>query len=353
MSSPLVITAASALTSYGVGAEAYARGFEAGPTQFAPMAGSYTQDVFCARVPAYDAKQLLGVRSVSNFDRLTLHVCVALDALHKQLGFGDTQQRRAHLADDRISLVLGSSGPLQSIVDLDLQTIQEPGYVQPSIVPNLVFNVPASYAAIRHGIRGSCITLTDGDTSSLKALAMAATQLESGRIDLALVGGAEEATPAYALYCAALAAAGGQPCPPLTEGAAMFALERAEDAAAAGRVSIGKLFGCAQVFAPDDPTAGLAACLDKLRRRFGGLIDEISVVYAAKEIDVKRVGLDRCRNVNLAERLGHFGAMSASVAMLDALVRSHIGAGELILIVQADRAGACAAGLLQKHATLH
>jgi len=353
MASPLVITAASALTSYGVGPEAYAQGFEAGPAQFAPMAGSYTQDIFCARVPSYDARQLLGVRSISNFDRLTLHVCVAVDALHKRLGFGDARERRARLADDRISLVLGSSGPLQSIVDLDLQTIEEPSYVQPSIVPNLVFNVPASYAAIRHGIRGSCITLTDGDTSSLKALAMAATQLESGRIDLALVGGAEEATPAYALYRAALAAAGGQTCPRFAEGAAMFALERAEDAAAAGRASIAKLFGCVQVFAPHDPHAGLAACIDKLRRRFGDVLDDIGVVYAAQETDLGRVGLDRCRSINLADRLGHFGAMSASMAMLDALVRSHVAAGELLLIVQADREGVCAAGLLQKHATLH
>jgi 3-oxoacyl-[acyl-carrier-protein] synthase II len=349
----LVITAASALTSYGLGPEAYAQGVEAGPAQFSPMIGSYAQEILCARVPAYDARQLLGVRSISNFDRLTLHVCVAVDALHKRLGFGDTQQRRALLADDRVSLVLGSSGPLQSIVDLDLQTIQEPSYVQPSIVPNLVFNVPASYAAIRHGIRGSCITLTDGDTSSLKALAMAATQLESGRIDLALVGGAEEATPAYALYRSALAAADGQACPPFSEGAAMFSLERAEHAAAAGRTSMAGLFGCAQVFAPDDPHAGLAACVDKLRRRFGGLLDALTLVYAAKDIDLQRVGLDPCRRISLADRLGHFGAMSGSVALLDALVGPSAAAGELILIVQADRAGACAAGLLQKHATLH
>ena len=353
MASPLVITAASALTSYGVGPEAYAQGFEAGPAQFAPMTGSYAQDIFCARVPYYDARQLLGVRSISNFDRLTLHVCVAVDALHKRLGFGDARERRTRLADDRISLVLGSSGPLQSIVDLDLQTIEEPSYVQPSIVPNLVFNVPASYAAIRHGIRGSCITLTDGDTSSLKALAMAATQLESGRIDLALVGGAEEATPAYALYRAALAAAGGQGCPRFAEGAAMFALERPEDAAAAGRASVAKLFGCVQVFAPHDRPAGLAACIDKLRRRFGNVLDDVGVVYAAQDIDRGRVGLDLCRSINLADRLGHFGAMSASMALLDALVRSHVAPGELFLIVQADREGACAASLLQKHATLH
>jgi len=349
MNAELVITAASALTPYGLGTEAYAQGMAAAPVPFAPLAGAYSPDAQCARVPDYDARQLLGVRSISAFDRLTLHVCVAVE----QLGFGDTAQRRTQLADDRISLALGSSGPLQSILDFDLQTIQEPRYVQPSIVPNLVFNVPASYAAIRHGIRGSCITLTDGDTSSLKAFAVAAAQLESGRIDLALVGGAEEATPAYALYSAALASAQGHSSPALCEGAAMFAMERAEHAQAAGRASLAGLFGCAHVFSSDDVQAGLAACLAKLRRRFAAPMGAVSVVCAAPEIELDGLALPTCRRVVPAARLGHAGAMSTSLATLHALADKDIAAGETILLLQADREGACAAALLRKHAALH
>lgn len=350
MDAELVITAASALTPYGLGIEAYAQGVAAGAARFAPVPDGPAQDVRCAQVPPYDARQLLGVRSISHFDRLTLHVCVAVDELHVRLGFGQTHTRQDVAADHRTSLVLGSSGPLQSILELDLQTVREPRYVQPSMVPNVVFNVPASYAAIRHGIRGSCITLTDGDTSSLKALALAATQLEAGRIDLALVGGAEEATPAYALYRAALAAAAGRPCPALWEGATLFSLECAERVAAAGRASLAGLFGCAQVFAADDPQGGLAACVSRLRRRCGDALDEVSVVYADREADLRRAGLDRCRRVDLAERLGHAGAMSASVAILDALVDRQVAPRETILVLQADREGACAAALLRKHA---
>lgn len=352
MRAELVITAASAVTPYGLGTEAYTQGIAIGPMESSPIEGCYAPNVRCSQVPHYDAREVLSVRSISALDRLTLHVCVAVDQLHKRLGLSDMHKRRVHLADERISLVLGSSGPLQSILDFDLQTIQEPRYVQPSMVPNVVFNVPASYAAIRHGIRGSCITLTDGDTSSLKALGIAAAQLESGRIDLALVGGAEEATPAYGLYCAALSAANGHDCPELTEGAAMFTLERADHARAAGRSYIAGLYGCAQVFSPGAAEGGLTACLAKLRRRFASVLAEVTVVYGNAQMDLKSLGLDHCRSVAANARLGHAGAMSASMAMLDALANQTIAAGELILVLQTDREGVCAAALLQKHAAL-
>lgn len=352
MNNELVITAAAAVTPFGLGVDAFANGMVSLALNFEPLAGAYAPGSAVATVPAYDARSLLATRSISNFDRLTLHVCVAVDQLKQQLGMADLEQRREALADERISFVLGSSGPLQSILGFDLQTIEEPRYVQASIYPNVVFNVPASYAAIRHGIRGSCITLTDGEASSLQAFGIAAAQLEAGRIDLALVGGAEEATPAYALYQAAQAAKGGDLCPPLSEGSVVFALERAERARAAGREPIATLHGCAQVFSPRDASAGLAACIAKLERRLGPLRDRVGVVCSEGRIDLEALGLGHCRPLGLGERLGHVGAMYGAYATLNALVRDDIPGGELILVLQADADGACAAALLQKRGGL-
>ncbi|WP_284209313.1 beta-ketoacyl synthase N-terminal-like domain-containing protein, partial [Chitiniphilus shinanonensis] len=230
MDAQLVISAAAALSPYGLGVQALLDGLRTAPPAFAPLEGAYRAEPKLARVPDYDARELLATRSIGNFDRLTLHVCVAAAQLHRAMGLDDPAVRREQLPDERVSLVLGSSGPLQSVLAFDLQAIDEPRYVQPSIYPNVVFNVPASYAAIRHGIRGSCITLTDGDASGLIAFSLAASQLEAGRIDLALVGAAEEATPAYALYRHSLAHAAGQPAAPLVEGAALLALETAAQA---------------------------------------------------------------------------------------------------------------------------
>lgn len=348
MNNELVITAAAAVTPYGLGVDAFASGMAAQPPRFGALDGAYAPGSSVAAVPAYDARSLLATRSISNFDRLTLHVCVAVEQLKQQLGMGNLEQRRQTLPDERISFVLGSSGPLQSILGFDVQTIEEPRYVQASIYPNVVFNVPASYAAIRHGIRGSCITLTDGEASSLQAFGVAAAQLEAGRIDLALVGGAEEATPAYALYQAAVAARAGEPCPPLSEGSIVFALERAAQASAAGREPMATLHGCAQVFSHDAASAGLGACLAKLERRLGPLRDRVGVVCADGGIDPGVLGLGHCRVVGLGGRLGHVGAMYGACAILNALVRDDIAPGELVLVLQADADGACAAALLQK-----
>lgn len=350
MPTPFVITASSSLTPYGLGTNAYA---QAAPAERQALVGNYAHQVEVAMVPDYNAQQLLAVRSVSNFDRLTLHVCVAVDQLHKQLGYADLTTRREALADDRMCIVLGSAGPLQSIVDFDLQTIEEPSYVQPSRVPNVVFNVPASYAAIRHGIRGSCITLTDGDSSSLKAFAIAAGQLEFGRIDLAMVGGAEEATPAYAMYRQAMDQYHGANDLPISEGASLFALETSAHASKAGREGIAGLYGCAQVFSPNAPQQGLQACIEKLRRQHPLAVDAITAVYCDTTLDLSELGLVKATQHQLHQKLGRTGAMYGSLALLDALTLGDIAPGAVILVLQADDAGSCVAALFKKHVNLN
>lgn len=352
MEAPIVITGVSALTAFGLGAQAYAHGARSGTVTHQPIAGSYVSDVVCAQVPTYDAKKLLAVRSISAFDRLTLHICVTVDDLLKQLRLADPAGRSDTLADERIGLVLGSSGPIQSILEIDLQTLDEPRYVQPSIVPNVVFNVPASYAAIRHRIRGSCVTLTDGDTSSLKALAMAMHQLESGRTDICLTGGAEEATPAYALMRAGRALNEQQPCPPLTEGAVMFALERRGEERVTDAPSLAGVFGTAQAFSPGDTVAGLQHCLAKLRHRFADRLREVSAVFHAAQVDPQALGLGAARAYASPTLLGHPGAMGASLSILDMLSKPEIKPGETVLLLEADAQGTCAAALLEKHATV-
>ncbi|WP_375591921.1 beta-ketoacyl synthase N-terminal-like domain-containing protein [Chitiniphilus eburneus] len=349
MHAELVITGAAALSPYGLGVEALIEGLRAAPPAYAPVDGALCDGPAVARVPDYDARELLATRSVANFDRLTLHVCAAATQLHQRMGLADTAARQAQVPDERVSLVLGSSGPLQSVLAFDLQAIEEPRYVQPSIYPNVVFNVPASYAAIRHTIRGSCITLTDGDASGLIAFSVAAAQLESGRIDLALVGAAEEATPAYALYRHSLAHQAGVPAQPQVEGAALLALETAGQAQRHGRATLAGVFGCAHVYAPGRAEQGLAACLDKLRRRFGTLLDEVGTVALAPELDAAALGLGDCRRLALAPRLGASGTLYGAFAVLDALADTRVAPGELMLVLQGGDHAPCAALLLQKH----
>lgn len=349
MNSDLIISATASVTPFGVGQPWRNIDLDASALEATPIANCYGPSVCSAKVPSYDARQLLGVRSVSQFDRLTLHISVAIEYLLQNLGLANDSERARQVKDERVSLVLGSSGPIQSILDIDLQTIEEPRYVQPSLVPNVVFNVPASYAAIGRSIRGSCITLTDGASSSLKALALAQAQIECGRIDLALCGGAEEATPAYALYVQAQCARFDKPVPALFEGAAMFALESASQAKRFQRRALAKVHGCAQAFASDDPMAALAQSLARLRAQWPSLMREVSHVYADAAIEFERVGLRGFSLHDLSAQLGHLGAMPACLAVQDITSSSAILAGELVLIVQAEADGSAAAALMQKY----
>ena len=104
MNDTLAITAAVALSPYGLATDDFARGYTGIATGF--QAGgdlsAYLKDappLHAALVPEYDAKKLLNTRSINHLDRLTRHLSVALESLHGALGFSDLEARRAHFED--------------------------------------------------------------------------------------------------------------------------------------------------------------------------------------------------------------------------------------------------------------
>jgi 3-oxoacyl-[acyl-carrier-protein] synthase II len=228
--------------------------------------------------------------------------------------------------------------------------VHDPRYVQPSRVPNLVLNVPASHAAIRHGIRGSCITLTDGPTSGLKALSLALGQLASGRMDLALCGTAEEATPAAAL--AVEAEARRARCAPATllEGAAMLALEPRAQARLRQRRMLAEVHGCVHRFAPGAPGQALASCLERLRLTQSSRLREISRLYLDGPVDGADWPALQPRRIAQAFEGPALaaGTLGAGMALVEFAASDAIGSGELGLLLHADPQGNAAAALLQR-----
>lgn len=349
MHAPHVITAVSALTPFGTTAEACAQaltGHAPLPLQeITPALGKPSRAAF---VVEHDVREMLGTRSISQLDRLSRHVGISIRALLTTLGMADADTRRPRLADERISIVLGTTGSFQSTLDYEREAIRDPRYVQPSLMPNMVLNVPASHAAIRHGIRGSCITLTDGSASALKALAMGITQLRCGRIDLALCGGAEEATPAAALVLQAIRHRLGDTgaVPALLEGAIFLALEGAEQARTEGRKPLLGIHACQHRFVAGQPARALDACLDALRRHpaFGRL----SAIDFSGPIEPRLPGL-AARNIDA--QLSGVPLESANLGAMLSLLTRALAQGsqeDTALVVQCDAAGNAAAALVHK-----
>jgi 3-oxoacyl-[acyl-carrier-protein] synthase II len=65
------------------------------------------------------------------------------------------------------------------------------GLVNPALFPPTVMNAPAGAAAIHHDCQGPNVTLCNGATAALDALACAADLITSGRATLAFAGGFE------------------------------------------------------------------------------------------------------------------------------------------------------------------
>jgi 3-oxoacyl-[acyl-carrier-protein] synthase II len=356
MSETLAITAAAALTPYGLGTEDFVQNFPQAPMSFREeeTLGTYFKNacpVSAAFIPDYDTKKMLNTRAINNFDRLTRHLCVATEMLHQSMGFADVEQRRTHVKDERVSLVLGTNGPVQSILAYDLQTVRDPQYVQAGLFPNAVYNVPASYATIRHGIRGSCITLSNGETSVVEAFGIAAKQVHGGRIDLSFVGGAEEMTPAYAVCVKALSLHHNQPLPAISEGAYLFCVESTTKAEARGQTVLAHLLGTASIFCPD-LNRGIQKCLDRLESTTGRDLSKVQWICSDAPVDLDLLGLADRNVISLDERLGYLGAMYAAAGVMAVLTTPDIAEGDLALVLCASREGACGALLLEKRRSM-
>jgi len=107
--------------------------------------------------------------------------------------------------------------------------------LSPMDLPNASSNVAASSVAIRFGLRGPNLTVCNGATSGLDAVAWGRRLIESGRARWAVVAGVEVADDTVRR----LAGPGRR----LFHGAVALVLSSAEDAAERGAPSLGRLGG--------------------------------------------------------------------------------------------------------------
>jgi 3-oxoacyl-[acyl-carrier-protein] synthase II len=98
------------------------------------------------------------------------------------------------LADKRrIGVILGSGGGSQEFTEEQYRLFFQQKYKQMSLfcIPTGVMGTLSSELSVRFGLRGPSHVITTGCTSSTDALGYAMRQIQSGRIDMALVGGAD------------------------------------------------------------------------------------------------------------------------------------------------------------------
>lgn len=251
----LVISAWSAVSPFGVGAEAFADGLRAGVPALAPAPGGPFGTA--ALVPDFSAAGALGRKGTRTMDRVTALAVSTVGRLIESCG-PELLER-----PDRVGVVLGTgSGSVQSIMDFtkDALTGEKPYHVDPALFPNTVMNRAAGQSAIWHRIKGPNTTIAGGALTGLLALSYASRLLRGGHCDRVLVGAAEE----YSAQRAWLEWHGsGGSAAPLGEGGAVFLLERESAAARAGRTALARPVATRfrGFFEPGGARGALAECV--------------------------------------------------------------------------------------------
>ncbi|MEN3359365.1 MAG: hypothetical protein V7637_3347 [Mycobacteriales bacterium] len=277
---PLAVTGHGVVSPAGLGLDRLAELLRTGqPGCSRPSADDPAE--FPARplrlVPEFRLADHLGRKGIRHLDRLTgfgLVACkLALAGLSEMdsAGPGGPPDREADTG-----VVLGTStGSIRSVSTLarDTITADRPYQVNPSQFPNTVMNSCAGHVAIWNSLRGVNATMAGGHVSSLHAVRYARTAIRLGRASRLLVGGVEELSPQFAWAWHRTGTL--LPAAPLGEGCALFLVEDAAAAAAAGRPRLAELLGCEVSFigAPSDrrhdPGAALAGCVERALRRSG------------------------------------------------------------------------------------
>lgn len=347
----LVIVASAAVTPFGLETSEFSKGTNGDAYEFKEdeSLSEYLTDsqVKSSYIPKYDAKKELNTRAVSQLDQLTKHVCIATQKLQKDLGFDSVEERQQKIPDERISLMLGSTGPVQSVVDFDITSYKEPQYVAAGLFPNVVFNVPGCYASIRHGIKGSVLTFNDGDVSSANALKVACGKLNSERCDVAWVGGAEALTPAHALMVKSQQSSiKNSHLSDLAEGVYLFAIMRKQYATDQGYEAIAEIEGTVNLFCPNKPLA-IKRTVEKLNNDRPEEMKEISWVSGYTSEVSPLLNYD-VKEFKEASKLGYLASATSAAEVMSALASDLVKPGERVLHVCQDENGASSAILFRK-----
>ena len=194
MKKRVIITGMGTVSPNGIGNSQFSDAILAGKSgvgRISRFDASEIQVQIAGEVRGFDELAWVDKRDRKHVSRvLPLALAAATEALHT----AGIEPDRLSLADKRrIGVILGSGGGSQEFTEEQYRLFFQQKYKQMSLfcVPTGVMGTLSSELSVRFGLRGPSHVITTGCTSSTDALGYAMRQIQSGRIDVALVGGAD------------------------------------------------------------------------------------------------------------------------------------------------------------------
>ena len=351
-----VISAWSAVSPFGIGGAAFARGVAEGRRAVTPLGPDAGPDR-AAVVPGFDAREVLGRKGTRSLDRVG---ALSLATAGELLGSGGRNREVA--TGEHAALVLGTTlGSAKSMMDITRDTLTQelPYFIDAARIPNAVMNSAAAQCAIRHGIKGPNTTVAGGRSAGLFALRYALRLLSTGRARAVLCGGAEEFTEERAWL--EHHGSGAPAAEALGEGCGLFLVEpsHGEDLTGAPPVLAEILAVETAVHMGDGWVDTAADCLRRALSRGEATADEIWAVSLAGADEWDEAVRAVCAEppggrhpVRLPgdETWGDAGAATAAFQIASALVAAEhdpAAAGRLAVVTSFDQGGVLGCALLR------
>lgn len=190
----VVITGMGAVSPNGVGNAAFTQGALAGRSGVRRISHFDASEIavqIAGEVPAFDELAWVEKRERKHVSRvLPLALAAATEAL-STAGFDPNslplEEKR------RFGVILGSGGGSQEFTEEQYRLFFHQQYKSMSLfcVPTGVMGTLSSELSVRFGLRGASHVITTGCTSSTDAFGYSMRQIQSGRLDMVLSGGAD------------------------------------------------------------------------------------------------------------------------------------------------------------------
>jgi nodulation protein E len=204
-----------------------------------------------ASVKDFDPEKYIDPKKVPLLDRFSQFAVVAA-----QEAIADANLHLTPEIAERTGVVLGTGVGGQNTAEDSYVRLLGPDNslrIHPFTIPRLMVNAGASHISMDRGITGPSFTVASACASAIHAMGVALSMLRGGLIDIAITGGAESCLTFGTLKgWEALRVMAPDVCRPfsanragmvLGEGAAVFVLERFEDAKARGAKMYAELAG--------------------------------------------------------------------------------------------------------------
>lgn len=276
----VVITGIGPVTPIGIGRDAFWEAAISGRNGIAPITRFDTSDLpvtLAGELKGFEATEWMDAKEVRRTDRFTHYAMAAARLAWTDAGEPAVEPSRAGI------IVATGIGGMETMLDNYKVLLERgPGRVSPFMVPGIMANGPGGHIAMWLGLTGPNFATVSACASGAHGVGEGFRMVRDGRVDLALVGGAEAATlPLTVAAFAQMQATTREKDPELacrpfdaerngfvlSEGACVLVLETEEHARARGAHVYAEIAGYGasddayHITAPDPAGAGAAQAI--------------------------------------------------------------------------------------------